>query len=378
MNKDITYVALDAHKKEHQVAMLLPGEDDAETWTVANTAQEIRRMIKRIQKRAPGAVAVCYEAGPCGFSLQRIIQREGVSCAVVAPSLIPVKPGERIKTDRRDARKLASMFRAGLLTEVSPPTEEEEALRDLCRLREAAQEDLGRVRHRVGKFLLRRGIVYGRGSAWTGKHLDWLRSLRMENDVSQRVLTEYLVQLEEQMARVKSLDNALMEMAEQECYREQVAWLRCFRGIDTLTAITLVAELYGIERFQSAPELMAYLGLVPSEHSSGERRNGGGITKTGNRRVRRLLIEASWHQRRKPLTGYPLRKRREGQPEWVVAIARRAQKRLHQRYWSLVNKGKLPKVALTAVAREFVGFIWSVLHLHAELVTENAEDTMAA
>jgi len=375
MKKDITYVALDAHKKEHRVAMLLPGGDQFEEWTVANTAEEIRRMMKRIRKRAPGPIAVCYEAGPCGFSLQRIIQGKGVSCTVVAPSLIPVKPGERIKTDRRDARKLVSMFRAGLLTEVSPPTEAEEALRDLCRQREAAQQDLGRVRHRLGKFLLRRGIVYGRGTAWTGKHLDWLRSLRMENDVSQRVLTEYLAQLEEQRARVKSLDAALAEMAEQECYRTQVAWLRCFRGIDTLTAITIVAELYGIERFQSARELMAYLGLVPSERSSGERRSGGGITKTGNRRVRRLLIEAGWHQRRNPVTGYPLRKRREGQPEWVVAIARQAQKRLHQRYWNLVNKGKLPKVALTAVAREFVGFIWSVLYLHAEMVPE---DTRAA
>ena len=373
MKKDITYVALDAHKKQHRVAMVLPGEREAVEWTVNNGEREIRRMMKRIQQQALGRVVVGYEAGPCGFALARQIEREGVKCMVIAPSLIPTKPGERIKTDRRDAKKLVHLLKANLLTEVHPPTTEEEAVRDLSRCREAAKEDLKRAQHRLLKFLVRRGLIYRDGlKHWTGRHFTWLRSLRFENRYDERVYTEYLGEVQRQGERVAALDKDLEGVGEREPYKEPVAWLRCFRGIDTVSGVCIVAELYAIERFQSPRQLMSYLGLIPSEYSSGENVKKGGITKAGNRRVRRLLVEASWHQRHRPVKSKALRKRRENQPDWVITIADRAMKRLHQRYMHLVLNGKETKVAVTAVAREMVGFLWAVLYGHAGLVSKQS------
>ena len=375
MKDSITYVALDAHKKEHKVAILLPGSDTIEEWVVKNQSREIKRMVKRIRKRVFGPIRFCYEAGVCGFALQRQITSaaENIQCLVIAPSLVPVKPGERIKTDRRDARKLVQLLRAGLLTEVHPPNEQEEAVRDLCRCRQAAQEDLLRARHQLLKFLLRRAFIYQEGGHWTEKHLRWLRGLKFDQAVDQEVFTYYLTELEHRRDRVKALDQSLAEVAQQEPYQEPVGWLRCFRGIDTVTALTIVAELHGFERFTSPRQLMSYLGLTPSEDSSGDNQRQGAITKAGNSRVRRLLIEASWNQRYLPTVSKTLRKRREGQPQWVVEIADRAQQRLHRRYMRLIHKGKTPGKAVTAVARELVGFIWSVLYPQAKEITgENA------
>jgi len=367
MKESITYVALDAHKKEHQVAMFLAGEDRVRQWRVPNRAQDIGRMVKKIQKQAPGAIEFCYEAGPCGFDLQRRLRSLGVECRVIAPSLIPRKAGERIKTDRRDAGRLLEYQRAGMLTEVHPPSAQEEAVRDLCRCRQAVQEDHQRARHRLLKFLLRHGCSYREGKHWTQKHLRWLRSLKFEDKLEALVFTEYLGEVHRQKERLEFLEKELEHVSQREPYREGVGLLRCFHGIDTVTAMIIVSELFGFERFDEPRQLMSYLGLIPSEHSSGERQRQGGITKTGNKRVRRVLIEAAWHYRHKPTVGMPLRRRRKGQPAWAIEQAEKARKRLYRRYWRLIEKGKSTNEAVVAIARELAGFLWAILHVLIEL-----------
>jgi transposase len=364
MTSGITYVGLDAHKNSISVAMLLPRKRKVVEWTVANEPKALRRMVKKLAREAPGEVRCCYEAGPCGYALKRTIETGSeVVCEVIAPSLIPVKPGERIKTDRRDASKLAELFRAGLLTEVQPPTAQEEAVRDLCRCREDAKEDQTRARHRLSKLLLRRGLVYSQGKNWTSVHRKWLRSIKWEHAADQAVFDDYMQALEHVEERLKALDAKLEEASQEAPYAQPVAWLRCFRGIDTVTAMTIVAELHGFSRFESPRALMSYLGLVPSEHSSGDTKRRGTITKTGNKHVRRILIEAAWHYRHAPAVGARLRKRRHGQPGHVIAIADRAQSRLHRRYWRLISGSNKPhNKAVTAVARELVGFIWAALY----------------
>jgi len=375
MEETITFVALDTHKKEHCAAMQLAGENQIQQWKVPNREQDIRRMVKKIRKRAPGEIEFCYEAGPCGFALQRRLEALGVKCRVIAPSLIPRKSGERIKTDRRDACRLLEYQRAGLLTEVHPPTEPQEAIRDLCRCREAAQEDYHRAQHRLLKYVLRQGYRYEEGKRhWTQRHLRWLRSLKFENKVAEAVFSEYLSEVHRQATRLQNLEQELEEVAHQEPYREGVGLLRCFHGIDTVTAMVIVAELFGFERFNEPRQLMAYLGLIPAEHSSGESRRPGGITKTGNKRVRRVLIEAAWHYRLKPTEGRVLKARRKGQPAWAIERAQQARKRLYRRYWRLVEKGKSTNEAVVAVARELAGFIWSVLHVRVELAPGQSLD----
>ena len=375
MSDFTTYVALDVHKKEHKVAMLLKGAKDPEEWVVKNQDKEIKRMAKRIKKRSGqiSPIVCCYEAGCCGFDLQRKLTAEGIECQVIAPSLVPVKPGDRIKTDRRDAKNLVLLLQAGMLTEVHPPNEEEEAIRDLCRSRQAAQEDLTRIRHQLSKFLLRRGFIYHDGNNWTQRYFYWLRSLRFDQLVAQEVFASYVIELEHRTDRVKQLDKDMEKAAQENPYKEPVGWLRCFRGIDTVTALTIVAELHGFERFEHPRQLMSYLGLTPSESSSGEKQKRGSITKAGNKRVRRLLVEASWHQRHIPRVSKALRKRREGQPQWVIDIADKAQQRLYRRYWYLIHKDKPHCKAVTAVARELSGFIWAVLHTHIAIVPEEEE-----
>lgn len=352
------YVGLDVHKDSISVALLDPERGLVE-WTCGGDTAAVDRLGRRLAKLA-GAVSCGYEAGPGGYHVQRRLAALGVACQVVAPSLIPVKPGQRVKTDRRDARKLAELLRAGLLTEVQPPTPEEEAVRDLCRCREDAVQDLTRSRHRLTKWLLRRGLRC-EGRHWTGKHRQWLRRLRFDHLAEEAAFTDYLLAVEVLEERVKSLGQKLEAAAQTAPYREAVAWLRCFKGIDTVIAMTIVTELHGFERFTSPRQLMAYLGLTPSEYSSGGQERRGGITKAGNSHVRRVLIEAAWQYQRRPGRGLALRHRREGQPGWVLAIAEKAQLRLHQRYHRLTGRGKPPNKAVTAVARELVGFIWSVL-----------------
>jgi transposase len=306
-------------------------------------------------------VQVCYEAGPCGYALQRQIATARVSCQVIAPALVPRKPGERIKTNRRDARKLAELLRAGLLTEVHPPTLAEEAVRDLCRARDDAREDLQRARHRLGKLLLRRGLHFPGRKNWTRAHRQWIAGIAWAEVAERVVVDDYLVAIDQVAARLAELDARLAEIAQTEPYRKPVGWLRCFRGIDTLTAMLILAELHDFRRFVTPRALMAYLGLVPSEDSSGEKQRRGRITKMGNALVRRVLIEASWHYQHRAGVGPALAERRKGQPPRVIAIADKAQQRLCRRFRRLTAAHKpAPKVAV-AVARELAGFIWAAL-----------------
>jgi transposase len=355
-----TYVGVDAHKKDLFIAMLVGTQATPVTWTVPNEPQAIRRLVRKVEREAPGPVRMCYEAGPCGYALQRQATTERVSCQVIAPALIPRKPGERVKTNRRDARKLAELLRAGLLTDVRPPTPEEEAVRDLCRARDDAREDVQRCRHRLGKLLLRRGLHYP-GRNWTRAHRRWVDSLTWTQPAERAVVDDYQLAIDQLEARLAELDARLGAIAETEPYRDPVGWLRCFRGIDTLTAILILAELHDFRRFQSARALMSYLGLVPGENSSGEKHRRGRITKTGNALVRRLLVETAWHYQHRPGVGVALTRRRKGQPGRVIAVADKAQQRLCRRFRRLAAEHKpAPKIAV-AIARELAGFLWAAL-----------------
>ena len=334
MKQVTTYVGIDAHKKDLFIAMLIGQQKTPVTWQLANEPQAVRRLVRKLEREAPGPVSVFYEAGPCGYALQRQVTTSRVSCDVIAPALIPRKPGERVKTNRRDARKLVELGRAGLLTAVQPPTPEDEAVRDLARARDDAREDLQRCRHRLGKLLLRRGLHYA-GRNWTRAHRQWVDGLVWTHAAERAVVDDYLLAIDHTEARLLELDARLAEMAEREPYREPVGWLRCFRGIDTLTAMLILAELHDFRRFASAPALMAYLGLVPGEDSSGEKHRRGRITRTGNALVRRLLVETAWHYQHRPSVGVALTRRRKGQPGRVIAIADKAQQRLCRRFRKL-------------------------------------------
>jgi transposase len=349
--------------------MLVGREKMPVTWRLANEPPAVRRFVRRLERESPGPVQVFYEAGPCGYALQRQVTTARVSCDVVAPALIPRKPGDRVKTNRRDARKLAELGRAGLLTTVQPPTPDDEAVRDLARARDDAREDLQRCRHRLGKLLLRRGLHYA-GRNWTRAHRQWIDSLTWPHAAERTVVDDYRLAIDHTQARLLELDARLAEIAETEPYREPVGWLRCFRGIDTLTAMLILAELHDVRRFASARALMAYLGLVPGEDSSGEKHRRGRITRTGNALVRRLLVEAAWHYQHRPGSGGALARRRKGQPARVIAIADKAQQRLCRRFRTLAATHKpAPKVAV-AIARELAGFVWAALQPAPAAVNE--------
>jgi transposase len=361
MQEGTTYVGLDAHQESTNGAILLASGEVLED-RFATTSEGIRRWVRRLKRRCKGPIVCCYEAGPLGYALQRTLVSLGVECIVIAPSLIPFKPGDRIKTDRRDALKLAELLAAGLLTEVHVPTPEQEAIRDLCRAREAVKGDQKRIQHRLSKFLLRRAIRWTSGrKMWTRAHREWLRGQRLEYAADQDTLDDHLLALEQNEGRLAALDEKLAHWATQEPYAEAVAWLRCFRGIDTLTALSVTAEIHDWRRFPSPRALMAYLGMVPSESSSGGKFQRGGLTKAGNSRVRRLLIESAWHYRHRPSVGYRLAKRRAGQPAEIIAIADRAQQRLHRRYARLSARGKSRNQVIAAVGRELVGFLWAAM-----------------
>lgn len=363
--ENITYVGLDAHAKTINVAVVLPGTERVDTqWQIAHDARSLKRLAKRLLELAPGGVRAVYEAGPCGYALKRTLDALGIECQVVAPSLIPIKPGERVKTDRRDAQKLATLAKGGLLTVVHPPTEAEEALRDLMRAREDAKKDLLSARHRISKMLLRYGLRFTETkSNWTLKHRAWLRRVRFSERYAQQTLDNYLLAMDQIEERLKMLDAQIKEAAQAPAHAAQVGWLRCLRGVDTVTAMTILAELHDVRRFSHPRELMAYLGLTPSEYSSGSRTKRGPITKAGNAHVRRVLVEAACNYRHRPSVSKTLRGRRKGQPTAVIAIADRAQRRLYQRYYRLKEGHQKPhNVATVAIARELAGFIWAVLH----------------
>lgn len=362
MENDITcHVGLDTSKSTHVgFAVFKDGTEDI-GFDVANERHAVRRMVRRLSRKTGGLVSFCYEAGPCGYELQRWIQGEGAACVVVAPAFLPGKAGERVKTNRRDAKKLARAHRADMLTEVRPPTPEEEAARDLVRGREDLLGDVRRCRQRIKSLLLRRGLILpGSKGTWTLPYRRWLNGLVWEHDADRVVFSDYLLGLEQAEARMRELEAKIKEISLQDPWRERVGWLRCLRGVETLTAMTLLTELHGWERFRTPRELMSYLGLVPSENSTGDAARRGRIGG-GNRYARRVLIEAAQHYAKQPRIGVALRKRREGQPGWVVAIADGAQLRLNRRFWRLIANGKNRNKVVAAVARELSGFIWTIL-----------------
>lgn len=354
------WVGMDVHKETICVAVLPHDAREARPpVTIRNRPEDIRRLFKKL--RAEGPIRAVYEAGSCGYEVYRQLTALKMGCDVIAPSLIPVRAGDRIKTDRRDAPKLARLHRAGELTPIRVPTEQQEAVRDLVRCREDLREDILRERHRLLKFLLRHGRTFDTGRHWTRPHWAWLRQQRFDDATLQLVFDQYLARLESTLERQNAVDQEIERVAETKPYKAQVGRLRCLRGVDTLIAVALLAELYDFKRFTRAAEFMAFVGLVPSEHSSGSKQRRGGITKTGNSHVRRLLVQAAWHYRRPPrLRSLTMRRRWADQPADVVTHAQKAQERLHRRFLRFTGRGKPSQVAVTAVARELCGFVWAI------------------
>jgi transposase len=347
------------HQDSITAAWLRPGATDPETRTVPNEAQPFRRLVKALL--AQGPVRACYEAGPLGYEPQRQVAAWGLPCEVIAPSLIPRRPGDRIKTDQRDAKKLVKLYRSGELTPIRIPTPAEEAARDLVRCREAAGVDALRALHRLRKFLLRRDLRCPAGRAGTQAWWRWVHALRLPDPAAQRTLEEYTLAATTARARWKALDPAVTALATVEPWTAPVARLRCFRGIDTLGAVSLHLEVFDWRRFGSPRPCMSFVGLVPSERTTGRRRRQGSITKAGNAHLRRILVEAAWQYTRRADRRAACRRRQQGQPPAVVAVAQQAEQRLYRRFQHLVAHRKLRPVAVTAVARELCGFLWAAM-----------------
>jgi transposase len=354
------FVGLDVHKSAISVALAHPGTGQAEfLGSIPNTPDAIIGLVKKLGE--PQRLAFCYEAGPCGYGLHRQLRKLGASCIVVAPSLIPTRPGEHIKTDRRDAKKLARLLRNGDLTPVWVPDERQEALRDLLRARQDACADLLRKRNQLSKFLLRLGLTPPeKTKAWSAKYQRWIESIHLEEPTQQFVLREYIYTIDFAKARIvlyeKEIEQAVLKLTDQRLLRA----LQSLRGIQLITAATIMAEIGNITRFKTASQLMAYAGLVPREHSSGDTRWLGKITKAGNSHIRFVAVETGWHYRHSPKVGPSLKKRQLELSDEIKAISWKAQNRLHRKYVAMVARGKPKQKAVVAVARELLGFIWSV------------------
>ena len=362
--KSVACVGLDVHQETIRIAVLPEGSDSfVDEVTIQNRYEAVRKSVTRLSRHYE--LRCCYEASGAGYVLHRWLGELGISCSVIAPSKTPKRPGDRSKTDRRDAQNLARWFRAGDLTEVHIPSAEEEAVRSLVRCRETLGREVVKSKQYVLKFLSSRGLVYREGSNWTQKHWKWLRGLELVGP-DQEVLDEYLALLEYKLGRLAGLDRRLEELSDSEAYQEGVGKLGCLRGIGVQTAMTLLTETIDFRRFGSPRQLMAYWGLIPSEWSSGDRSRHGPITKSGNSRCRRVLIEAAWHYRHKPAVGVALRNRQSGQPARVVAHALKAQHRLHKKFWGIAHRKEKQK-AIVAVARELAGFIWAIMTDHGRL-----------
>src|SRR6266849_1983269 len=361
MPSNLRYVGLDVHAETIAVAVAEPDGEVRSLGILPNRLEAIAKLIRKLGSREH--LRVCYEAGPCGYVLYWQLTRLGVHGEVVAPTLVPMKPGDRVKTDRRDAEKLARCYRAGDLTAVWVPDEGSEALRDLVRAREAAKQDQLRARHRLGKFLLRSGQRPPSGvRAWTYLHLIWVSQIRFTQAAQESTRLDYLHEVEHMRERVLRLEQAIVEAVKlaSPALQEVITDLQALRGIAHISAVTIAAELGQVSRFAGARELMGYCGAVPSEDSSGKRTRRGSITKTGNAHLRRIVVEAAWSYHRPPCIWYGLRKRQESISEEVKEIAWKAQHRLHKRYMRLAAAGKDKRKITTAVARELLGFIWAI------------------
>lgn len=359
MEKDM-WVGLDVHKESITVAVLAEDRQEPEVMRLSGDLMQVRRLFRRLSMR--GSIRACYEASGAGFVLQRTLTHDGFHCEVVAPSLIPRKPGEHRKNDRLDAIMLARLYRSGHLTPVQVPSADQEAIRRIIRLRHTYQVQCKATKHRICGILLNHGLVYREGrSLFTRKHRAWLNQLRkqLEGPIRTALVTE-LEHLEYLEMQRDALVAEIERYAQAEPYRAQAEALCCLRGVRTLTAMTLLSEIGDIRRFHSPRSLMAYFGLVPSECSSGDRERRGAITKAGNGLVRRTLVEAAWNNRHRATSHLILNRRRQGQSPEVVAIAVKAQHRLNRKYHTLWIRKHL-NVAVTAVARELCGFVWAIL-----------------
>jgi transposase len=350
---------LDVHSDSIVIAVAREGREAAENWkTIPNDGARLRKELRRLVKNGE-VLKVCYEAGPTGFGLCRGLRDAGIDCVVVAPSLVPSKAGDRVKTDRRDARKLAHFLRSGDLTEVYVPDEAVEAIRDLERARDDAKCAERVARHQLSKFLLRHGRHW-EYTTWTQKHRNWIRGQKFAYPAQQRVLEDYLKTVEDLAERVARLTAQVEELVQDTVLAPLVTALQAFRGISVVSAVTIAAETGDLRRFKTAGQFMSYVGLVPSEDSTGKRRRQGRITRCGNGHLRKILVEAAWHYRHLPVMSKELRRRNQGVAPGVQRIAWEAQKRLNKRLYHLIHAGKSVQKAITALARELAGFIWSV------------------
>jgi transposase len=361
MKEKVRFLGLDVHAETIAVAIAEPDGEVRSLGTIANREESIRKLVKKLGPSEQ--LKACYEAGPTGYVLYWQLAELGVACEVIAPTLAPMKAGDRVKTDRRDAERLARSYRSGDLTAVWVPNEGSEALRDLVRAREAGKQDQLRARHRLSKFLLRSGQRPAMGvKAWTQPYMAWVRQLRFTQIAQEFTRLDYLHEVEHMGERVKRLEQAIGEavkLASPEL-REVIQGLQALRGVAQISAVTIAAELGNISRFEGARQLMGYSGIVPSEDSSGERTQRGSITKTGNAHLRRIAVEAAWSYRLRPCVGPALRKRQEGVAEEIKEIAWKAQHRLHKRYCRLAATRKDQRKIITALGRELLGFIWAI------------------
>lgn len=359
----LRFVGLDVHADTIAVAVAEPDGEVRSHGVIPNRPASIRKLISKLGPA--NTIKACYEAGPTGYVLYWQLTQLGVACEVIAPSLIPTKAGDRVKTDRRDAEKLARCYRAGELTPVWVPDEAHEALRDLVRAREAAKKDQLKARHRLGKFLLRHGRRPEGIKAWTKQYLEWIKShVHFAQPAQEATLADYLEEVDHVAARIVKLEKAIDEAVKQAPVeiRAVIEALQALRGVAQTTAATVVSELGSLSRFESPRPLMSFGGLVASEHSSGNRVQRGGITKTGNSHLRRVVVEAAWaYQHRPNVTGFLLRRQKNlALSDEVKKIAWKAQQRLHKRYKALAARGKNKNQIITALGRELLGFIWAI------------------
>lgn len=355
----ILYVGMDVDKEKIVVAKLAGSARVTDEHVIANRPEAVRKYFSALTKE--GNVMTTYEAGCFGFGLHRQLTEMNVATIVAAPGLIPRKPSDRLKTDRRDARTLAFALRAGQITGVHVPTKQDESVRDYLRAYEDMRDDLRRCKQRILHFLLRRGIRYEQGGLWTVKHKNWLATLDLGSQLDRQTLDTYLAHLQGLESACSQLASEVEKIAEGERYRDSVRKLTAFKGIKTLIALSFIADIGDFRRFSSAGQFMAFLGLVPSEHSSGNKRRQGGITKAGNSHLRRLLVEAAWHYRSYHPTSRVLVERRQGLDPRVISYVNRAGRRLNRKYLHMLLRGKRSQVAVTAVTRELCGFIWGAM-----------------
>lgn len=366
MSKDSTvFVGLDVHKDSIAVAWVADGSDSGvvDYGSIGTQQYAIRRLVKKLSGRGAHLVFV-YEAGPCGFWLHRLLTQWGYRCLVAAPSLIPKRPSDRIKTDRRDARKLAMNLKAGTLTAVHIPSPTEEAFRDVVRAWHQAKWDVTKAKQRLAHFLLRNDIRYTGKTAWTAAHRRWLSELVLPSAVQQIVFQELIMAVAERERRRDRLEAELDRLAPDWPGYTLAQVLQAFRGLQKTVAYTVVAEACDLGRFAHPRQFMGWLGLIPAEHSSGTKRRQGSITRGGNRWARTMLIEAAWAYRYAPKVSRIIQLRQENVPEPILEIAWQAQLRLHHKYRRLMARGVPKNKVVTAMARELAGFIWAASRVH--------------